>query len=282
MKLLVISILTLNIFFSPACASHNLSANESRATKQVLTGEKKEIYNSLKNEIKSPLFKELLTHPHFQIYDIRQKSKTYKKLEVNHFKSPQFGLFTPAGKKAATNFIENNKHHLTKAVQRFNLNREAIYVITAMAGMEYSWGNLNPPHKIFNSLISVYQNNSSPRSFVVSNVNGLLQAIEHPQIELDPFAPSSFMGAAGYCQLMPFWFTTIIQQDKVTSLDLDENGKFNPYTISDAIAFFAWRLKEGGFNQDKKTAIMRYIGSGTTASSYVTAVLDFAEEISDN
>ncbi len=247
----------------------------------VLTGIKGEIYDSLSKEVPGPLFKELFKDPLFQIYEIRQKSESYQAVTVDYFKSPRFGLFTPAGKRAGTNFLEKYSEYLGRAVQRFELDQEAIPVISAMAGMEYSWGNLNPTHKIFNSLVSVYHNNPGRKAFVLQNINGLLQAMEHPDINIDPFAPSSFMGAAGYCQLMPFWFTTIIEHDKIHLLDLDNSGKFNPYSMPDAIAFFAWRLDEGGFNRDQRTAIRRYIGSGTTADSYVTAVLDFAQEISN-
>jgi membrane-bound lytic murein transglycosylase B len=121
----------------------------------------------------------------------------------------------------------------------------------------------------------------SKKSYAVKNIKGLLEGVRNPKIEIDPYVPSSFMGAVGYCQLMPFWFTAITAGGYEELLDLDDDGVFDPFNMPDAIAFFGWYMSDRNYNKDKKRAVAGYAGSGSTARAFAGAVIEFADSISD-
>ncbi|MGM0567819.1 MAG: lytic murein transglycosylase [Elusimicrobiota bacterium] len=242
----------------------------------VLTNEHRQ---QLAMSIDDPLILSFFADSRFRVYEVAQKKRNYNQITVDFYRSPSFGLFTPAGKAQARKFIDEHKSYLKKALERFNLSPDAAPVISTLAGIEYSWGNSNPKSRVFNSLYSVYKQIPAQKNFAIRNIKGLLRGINNPAIEIDAFTPSSFMGAVGYCQLMPFWFTDISERNIEAKLDLDGDGVFDPFSMPDAIAFFAWYLSESGFNSNKWRAVKSYNGQGPAAEAFADAVIEFAEKI---
>ncbi len=239
------------------------------------------IYRELSKDIKDPALKNIIKDERFKIYELQKKKKTYDTVPGNYFKNSKFGLLTPAGRKKGREFLTKNRAYLDQAAERFGLHPDSAEIITGLAGIEYSWGRLNPPYKLFNALVSVYHTVPSRKKYAVKNIKGLLAGIRNPKIEIDPYAPSSFMGAVGYCQLMPFWFTAITTGGYEKLLDLDDDGVFDPFKMPDTIAFFGWYMNNRNYNMHKKKAVGDYAGSGSTARAFAEAVIEFADSITD-
>ncbi|MFW6134418.1 MAG: lytic murein transglycosylase [Elusimicrobiota bacterium] len=262
------------------CVSHkNISPQGITLKNTFDCEEKKELYQSLRKDIRNPVIKELLLDPRFKLYQTKRKKENYDKVDRNYFKSAKFGLLTDAGKARGEEFIRGNWIYLKEAMERFNLDEDVIPVISGLAGIEFSWGRTKTPYKAFNSLVSVYKYMPKYKNYALSNLRGLIKGIENPKIELDPYAPSSFMGAIGYCQLMPFWLTKISELNCEQELDIDSDGKFDIYNMADAIGFFAWYLEKGNFSINKRGAIRSYIGRGPTAEAYTDAILAFSKTL---
>ncbi len=234
---------------------------------------------SLERKIESEALLLFFEDPRFKIYKVAQRKSSYDQITADFYRSPSFGLFTPWGEMQARKFIRDYEYYLNKAVKRFNLPRDAVPVISALAGIEYSWGELNPSYSVFNSLYSVYAQIPTHENFALRNIRGLIDGFENPSIKIDAFSPSSFMGAVGYCQLMPMWFTRITRDGLEKKLDLDGDGVFDPFSMPDAIAFFAWYLSENGFRRNPRNAVRLYNGSGPAAEAFADVVMEFAEKI---
>ncbi len=235
--------------------------------------------HTLESKIETETLSRFFEDSRFEVYEVAQRKSNYDQITTDFYRSPSFGLFTPWGEMQAKRFIRDYEFYLKKAVNRFNLPPDAIPVISALAGIEYSWGQLNPRHSVFNSLYSVYLQIPTHENFALRNIRGLIDGVENPLIKIDAYSPSSFMGAVGYCQLMPMWFTRITKDGLEEKLDLDGDGVFDPFSMPDAIAFFAWYLSENGFNRNPRTAVRLYNGSGPAAEAFADAVLEFAEKI---
>lgn len=217
--------------------------------------------------------------PEFEVYEIGKRKSNYEEITVDFYKRPSFGLFTSWGEKRGREFIDEHNYYLNRAVEHFNLSTDAIEIISALAGIEYSWGAQEPPYRTFNSLYSVYLQLPTHKNFALRNIQGLIDGVENPGIKIDAFSPSSFMGAVGYCQLMPMWFTEIGERNLEEKLDLDNNGFFDPFTMPDAIAFFAWYLSENGFGRNQWNAVKLYNGKGPAADAFADAIIEFSEKI---
>ena len=278
---LIIFILIFSLF-SCQSSSRNQAADIPGKTNPAVSyepyeGEHYELLLALKEYIDSPKLDRLFSHPDFTIYErVASAQRSYNQITVEFYKRPQFGLFTDAGIRAGRRFVEDNYEALTRAADEFNIGYDAIWDISALAGIEYSWGRMRPRHRAFNALVSLYRDVPARRTFAINNIRGLLRAIEDPFIEIDPFAPSSFVGAVGYCQLMPFWFTTILDWRHRERLDGNNDGVFDPYDMDDAIQFFAWRLSDRNYTNNRFDAIKRYNGSGSAARAFAEAVIEFS------
>gem|GEM_PF-2788037 len=261
-----------------ACSGKNSPVSSDKSIEY--DGEHRELYMSLRERVDSPLITEFFSDSRFRIYErTLERNTSYNKITVDFYKRPSFGLFTEEGKEKGRSFVQDKYSALTEAAQRFGLPKEAIWDISALAGMEYSWGRLKPTNMAFNSLASLYRDVPHRRDFATRNIEGLIEGINDPFIEIDPFAPSSFVGAVGYCQLMPFWFSYITDWSDKELLDISGSGSFDPYDMKDAIGFFAWRLKEQGYKENRFVAIRRYNGSGQAAEAFAEAIIDYADKI---
>lgn len=240
-------------------------------------GEHYEVFTELTKHFDKHTLSDLFSDSRFTIYErTAPAQRRYNQITVEFYKRPAFGLFTEAGFRAGRRFVDEYKDDLLMAVRRFNLPEEAIWDISGLAGIEYSWGRANPPHKVFNALISLYRDVPGRRRFALDNIEGLLIGLEDPFIKIDPFAPSSFLGGTGYCQMMPFWFKTVSQWRRKERLDINGDGIFDPYYMPDAIGFFAWRLSDMGYRRDRFNAIKRYNGSGQAARAFAEAVIEYS------
>ncbi|NLB35025.1 MAG: hypothetical protein GX817_04300 [Elusimicrobia bacterium] len=243
-------------------------------------GQHSEVFLELSEHFDPEILSDLFKDPRFEIYKrTAPAQKQYNKITVEFYKRPAFGLFTEAGYRAGRKFVEEYKDDLLMAIRRFSLPEEAIWDIAGLAGVEYSWGKMKPPHKIFNALISLYRDVPGRRKFALDNIEGLLRGMEDPFIRIDPYAPSSFLGGAGYCQMMPFWFTTVSDWRRKERLDIDDDGIFDPYHMPDAIGFFAWRLSAMHYRRDRFNAIKRYNGSGSAAKAFAEAIMEYSKII---
>ncbi|MEA3506244.1 MAG: lytic murein transglycosylase [Elusimicrobiota bacterium] len=275
MRIFQIKFLLLIALFFAGCAKREIPEFKTELRREIYI----ELSRDLSDKQYAPLLKELINDERFKIYELGAKKKTYDAVPVDHFKGTKFGLLTPAGRRAGRKFLNEHRTSLARAAERFGLAPHSAETIAGLAGIEYSWGNLNPPYRLFNSLISVYHTVPAQQRFALRNIRGLLEGINNPAIEIDPWASSSFMGAVGYCQLMPFWFTVITERGYEEKLDLNGDGIFNPFSMPDAIAFFAWYISEGNYNRNPKSAVASYAGSGSTAKAFADAVLGFADSI---
>jgi len=243
-------------------------------------GEYRELYLSMKEHIDSPLLAKLFNDPRFKIYErSHNRKKNYDKITVDFYKRPQFGFFTKAGVKAGREFAEKNIEALKKAIDMYKLPEKAVWDISALAGIEYSWGRLKTPYHAFNALVSLYRDVPTHKDFALKNIKGLIDGIDDPFIKIDPYAPSSFTGAVGCCQLMPFWLSKISEYRKKDRFDVNKDGVFDPFDMDDAIGFFAWRLKEQGYLKNRFNAIKRYNGSGAAATAFAQAIIEYVSLI---
>jgi len=235
----------------------------------------------------------LLSSPEFQVYDLKGKIKSYRNLPLDYYLRKEVGFYTQKNIERCINFIEENKEYFNEVIQRFNLKEKAIFTITSILLLEYNLcdSTLKTGYKLFNSLVSVYK--AGYRSFASHEIYNLIKAIKDPDIKVDAFAPSSFMGAIGYPQLLPRWLPIVSKikwrgnkegfdqqlgssQKEVLVVDLNNNG-FNPFTVPDAIGFVAWYLKNNNFNEDPEKAIEHY----NPQKAYVYAISTISKDLEE-
>lgn len=152
-------------------------------------------------------------------------------------------------------FIKNNLEHLLTAEKEYQIPKE---VIAATLGVESDFGKNKGKYYAFNAYVSLYLTGYK-QEFAISQLKELLKFCE--RTKKDIFIKSSYAGAIGYVQFLPYSLNKWFIGDDVY------NMHDNILSTANYLAYF---MKKTG---SLEKAVLRYNPSDV----FVKAVFDLAE-----
>ena len=232
---------------------HKQTQNFKRITKKLTNRFGEEKINS---KLKNKNFK-LDPEIYKKLKEWEEKGKEYGKKKQNPYLDPKNGFWTERSFNESLLFMAYYEPLIDQIIKKYNLtNPKAKYILTSIAKIETNLGRYLGKDKAFNTLMSlyVYYPKTRTRRFAKRQLKALMK-IDN---KLDSFAPSSIMGAIGYCQAIP----KSIEYHKI----------YNIFSWEEALSFKAKFLEEAGLDWNPERAVFKY----NRSRWYVEAVLEHA------
>ncbi len=170
----------------------------------------------------------------FRLHKRKKRKKLNKKL---YFK------LLDINKKivVAEQILKSYNKPLKRAEKGFSVDKEAIATIIAI---ETHGGKFTGKYKMINALFSIHIRKGT----FLNQLKALNRMVEKG---FDPFTPSSFAGAFGYPQFLPYSYLKY-------GVDGNKDGKVDLFNMEDAIFSAANYLAKHGWKKDKRKAIFSY------------------------
>ncbi|MEM5871794.1 MAG: lytic murein transglycosylase [Candidatus Aenigmatarchaeota archaeon] len=217
---------------------------------------------SLKNE--GYEISEYLNDSRFKIYEVKPLNKKTNQLDYTN--PMQSKYLWPASIQKSKNFMKKYENWLLKAEEKYGIKKEDL---VALLKMESDLGDNIGNYRVFNSLVSQYLQTSDEKrkSFFYEELKAFINLNKKLRNDLMEYK-GSFAGAVGPMQFMP---SNLIKY----GIDFDEDGRFDPYDMEDAIGSAANFLARHGYNENPLKALKAYNNHPT----FGKAILIHAEKL---
>ena len=200
---------------------------------------------------------EYIGDPRFEIYEPRNGRA------IDYSDTTEFWYLKNDSIEKCADFAHWQGMWLEKAEKEYGVPPE--YIVSELR-LETRLGHYLGEHPAINSLISKYlHRQGSSREFYYGEIKALLR--DYKYFASDIFElPGSSSGAIGIMQFTPYFRR------------FDGDGRFDPFTMPDAIGSAANYLSRNGFRGDPRKAVYRYNPNDPYYAKAVTAHAEILKE----